>query len=257
MVTRRDAAAFIGALGLGASAAPEWRTAKAAEPHALPVSPEEQNDALVRILGRTDEGESVWQSSSKIFALTENGVVPLLETRGGQRSWWRSEDGGIYRRFPAALNYFVDPVTGAFIDEFKNPITGRTTPLVSTVERRKDGEVFTPTGSYSRSRARSSLTCTRINLSHLIGAWITTVSGCSSRKTLLRSHQDRFMKYTPTLHRPLKLWIGAGRRFKPVLRVGLQLNSADGSTWPMSMDLCSGTSRARSSTPSTISMKII
>jgi hypothetical protein len=148
MVTRRDAAAFIGALGLGASAAPEWRTAKAAEPHALPVSPEEQNDALVRILGRTDEGESVWQSSSKIFALTENGVVPLLETRGGQRSWWRSEDGGIYRRFPAALNYFVDPVTGAFIDEFKNPITGRTTPLVSTVERRKDGEVFTPTGSY-------------------------------------------------------------------------------------------------------------
>jgi hypothetical protein len=148
MVSRRDATTFIGAFGLGAGALPNWSNPASAAASELPVSPEEQVKAKVRILGRTDEGESVWQSSSRLFALTDDGVIPLLHTRGAQRSWWRNEGEGVYRRFPSALNYFIDPVTGEFIDEFVNPITGRTTPLVSTMQRRQDGEVFTPTGSF-------------------------------------------------------------------------------------------------------------
>ncbi|MEQ8510419.1 MAG: DUF1838 family protein [Rhodospirillaceae bacterium] len=148
MVSRRDATTLIGALGLGASAVPIWSQSASATVSVLPESPENQVKAKVRILGRTDDGESVWQSSSRLFALTEDGVVPLLQTRGAQRSWWRNEGEGVYRRFPSALNYFVDPVTGEFIDMFINPITGRATPLVSTMQRRQDGEVFTPMGSY-------------------------------------------------------------------------------------------------------------
>lgn len=147
-VSRRDLSAVVASLGLGAVSNPAWITAEAAEQKSLPVDPSEQVAAKVRILGRTNQGESVWQSSSRIFALTEEGVVPLLHTRGGQRSWWRREEKDVYRRYPSALNFFVDPATGNFIDEFVNPITGRSTPLVSTVQRRQDGEVFTPNGSY-------------------------------------------------------------------------------------------------------------
>ena len=148
MVSQRDAATLIGALGIGASTLPNWAQPAAAKVSTLPESPEDQVKAKVRILGRVDDGESVWQSSSRLFALTDDGVVPLLHTRGGQRSWWHNEGDGVYRRYPSSLSYFVDPVTGDFIDEFVNPITGRTTPLVSTMQRRQDGEVFTPMGSY-------------------------------------------------------------------------------------------------------------
>ena len=155
MVTRRDATALIAAMGLGHAVLP-WRQASAGE-HApeLPTDPVEQNAARVRILGRLDEGESYWQGASRIYALTPDGVTPLLESRGGERSWWRPDGQGIYRRYPSSINYFIDPHTGAFIDAFENPLTGRTVRLEPALQRRQDGEVFTPRGSYfPNSRAR-------------------------------------------------------------------------------------------------------
>lgn len=155
MVSRRNAASIFGGLGLGAAALPQWKPAAASVHKELPKAPVEQNQTKVRILGRTDDGESVWQSSSRIYAVTEAGVIPLVETRGGQRSWWRRERDDVHRSYPSSLNFFIDPKTGEFIDSFVNPITGRETPLMSTVQRRQDGEVFTPNGSYfpiSRNR---------------------------------------------------------------------------------------------------------
>ena len=147
MITRRNAGVLLGGLGLGAL--PSWASGANAQSNlTLPSTPEEQNAAKVRILGRTDDGESFWQSSGRIYAVLEDDVIPLLELRGGNRSWWRREGEHVYRRYPASLNFFVDPETGEFIDEFVNPITGRTTPLVSAVQRRLDGMVFTPMGKY-------------------------------------------------------------------------------------------------------------
>ena len=148
MVSRRDATALIAAVGLGATVLP-WRESDAGEQAPeLPTDPVKQNAAKVRMLGRTDEGESFWQGASRIFALTPDGVTPLLESRGGQRSWWRPDGQGVYHCFPSSINFFVDPHTGAFIDAFENPLTGRTVRLEPTVQRRQDGEVFTPNGSY-------------------------------------------------------------------------------------------------------------
>ena len=147
MVSRRDATALIGALGLGA-AAPQWSSTAKANSQSLPIDPAAQNDAWVRILGRTDDGESVWQGSSRIFALTPTGVTPLLQIRGASRSWWRREGENTYRRYPSSINFFVDPKSGDFIDSFVNPLTGRTVSLEPTTQRRQDGEVFTPNGSY-------------------------------------------------------------------------------------------------------------
>ena len=148
MVSRRDAAAWIAAMGLGPAVLP-WSEANADE-HTpeLPTDPVKQNAARVRILGRIDEGESFWQGASRIFALTRDGVTPLLESRGGQRSWWRPDGQGVYRRYPSSINFFVDPGTGAFVDAFENPLTGRTVRLEPAMQRRQDGEVFTPNGSY-------------------------------------------------------------------------------------------------------------
>ena len=148
MVTRRDATALIGALGLGTAAVPQWSTAVKADTQTLPGNSVEQNESWVRILGRTDEGESVWQGSSRIFALTKDGVTPLLTIRGAGRSWWQREGDDTYRRYPSSINFFTDPESGEFIDSFENPLTGRTVSLEPTIQRRQDGEVFTPNGSY-------------------------------------------------------------------------------------------------------------
>lgn len=76
MVTRRDATALIAAVGLGSAVLP-WREAGAAgSAPELPTDPVQQNAAKVRILGRTDRGESYWQGGSRIFALTPEGVTP-------------------------------------------------------------------------------------------------------------------------------------------------------------------------------------
>ncbi len=82
MVSRRDATALLGTLGLGAVSAPSWNTAEAGEGYTLPADPAAQNDAQVRILGRTDDGESVWQSSSRIFALTDEGGNASVKNTG-------------------------------------------------------------------------------------------------------------------------------------------------------------------------------
>lgn len=148
MVSRRDATALMAALGVGATALP-WTSAKA-DGHKpdLPADPALQNAAKVRMLGRTDEGESYWEGASRIYAVTDDGVTPLLKMRGGQRSWWKRESDTVYRRYPSSINFFVDPETGDFIDSFENPLTGRTVPLQTTEQRRRDSEVFTTNGSY-------------------------------------------------------------------------------------------------------------
>lgn len=138
----------MGALGLGAAAAPQWSGSASAAEVSLPDEPEAQNAAWVRLLGRTDDGESVWQGSSRIFALTKDGVTPLLTIGGATRAWWKREGDNVYRRYPSSINFFIDPNTGDFIDSFVNPLTGRTVALQPTTQRRQDGEVFTSSGSY-------------------------------------------------------------------------------------------------------------
>ena len=147
MVSRRDATALISALGFGATA-PHWSTKAHAAAHSLPTDPVEQNESWVRIIGRTDDGESIWRVSLRFFAITGDGVIPFLQTRGAMRYWWRREDENVYRRFVSTANYFIDPESGAFIDEFTNPLTGRVTKLETITGRRRHGQVFTPSGSY-------------------------------------------------------------------------------------------------------------
>ena len=71
MITRRDATALLGAMGLGATALPWARDANAAT-HVLPEDPAEQNEVWVRIAGRTDEGESIWR--------VEAGLIRVFDT---------------------------------------------------------------------------------------------------------------------------------------------------------------------------------
>lgn len=124
----------------------------------LPDDPTLQNDALVRILGRTDSGEAIWSAQSRIYAVTDNAVIPLLHTRGSARSWWRplGEPGEHrYQRHLSSLSFYHDPHSGALIDGYDNPLTGAYVPLTVSAMRRKDAEIFTPTGSYHPgSRAR-------------------------------------------------------------------------------------------------------
>ena len=147
MITRRDATALLGAMGLGATTFPWARDANAAT-HVLPEDPVEQNEVWVRIAGRTDEGESIWRVHIRFYAITNDGVIPLLQTRGAMRDWWRAEGNSVHHRYVSTTNFYVDPESGVYIDEFTNPITGRLTQLEPLTGRRKHGEVFTPNGRY-------------------------------------------------------------------------------------------------------------
>lgn len=120
----------------------------------LPKQPQAQNRALVRVIGNTDDRQSFWRGDSTIYAYTPDGVIPLLKTVSGERSWWQ-RDGENHVRYSASITRFFDPSTEKPIERFVNPFTERPVNLEVRVMRRQGGEVFTPNGSYFRlSRSR-------------------------------------------------------------------------------------------------------
>lgn len=144
---RRDFALLAAAFGAGI--APAARAdVQASSGAALPSDPAAQNAARVRILGRTDDGQSIWSQASRIYAVLPDGTVPLLQSVGAARAWWRRVDETTYHMFPSTIGWWVDPDSGAPLEAFDNPVTGRRVALSPLINRRQDGEVFTPTGSY-------------------------------------------------------------------------------------------------------------
>lgn len=114
----------------------------------LPTDPAQQNEAYVKILGRTDEGRVTKKTRGIVMAVLPDAIVPLYGFRNSESAWWRKIDGASWVRFPSVLSFFTDLETDTFIDTFESPFNGKTVTLKPSYIRHKEGELFTPTGHY-------------------------------------------------------------------------------------------------------------
>lgn len=114
----------------------------------LPADPAAQNEAYVKILGRTDGGRVVKKTRGIIMALRNDGVVPLYGFRNSESAWWRQIGEASWVRFPSILSFFTNLETDTFIDSFTSPFNGNTVTLTPSFIRHGEGEVFTPSGHY-------------------------------------------------------------------------------------------------------------
>ncbi|MDG2243565.1 MAG: hypothetical protein P8L66_08720 [Rhodospirillaceae bacterium] len=120
----------------------------------LPSHPAQQNEAYVKILGRTDEGRVTKKTRGIVMAVLPDAVVPLYGFRNSESAWWRKIDDASWVRFPSVLSFFTDLETNTFIDTYKSPFNGETVTLTPSFIRHKEGELFTPTGYYYGSMKR-------------------------------------------------------------------------------------------------------
>ena len=121
----------------------------------LPTDPVEQLHAMVKMMGTQSEERVVWKTKGKIFAIMPDDVILLYGMRGSESTWWRQIDDTTYVRYNSTMSFFTDPETDEFIDEFTSPLNGVTMQLPASYIRHKEGEWFTPMGTYYGSMKKA------------------------------------------------------------------------------------------------------
>ena len=152
-LSRRDFAALpplLGLAGLGLTA-----PATATTPKALPTDPVAVNNALVRIFGTSGPDRVIFKTKIIVYAVQPTGVQPIVGLRGSESAWWKKKDERTWVRYSSTLSFFEDLETGKFIDEFKNPLTGKTNKVGVSFIRHKEGEYRTTTGEYFGSMKKA------------------------------------------------------------------------------------------------------
>ncbi len=114
----------------------------------LPSDPAAQNRALVKLLGDTAGGRVTWKTRGVIYAIQPDKVTPLYAMMGSEQSWWRQTGNDQWIRYPATLSFFRDLHTGVWLENFDNPLNGKTVKLPASFIRHKEGEVLTPNGRW-------------------------------------------------------------------------------------------------------------
>ena len=114
----------------------------------LPTDPVEQLYALVKMSGSMAEERVVKKTRGKIFAVLPDDVVLLYGMRGSESTWWRQIDDTTFVRFNSTMSFFTNPETDEFIDTYTSSINGVTIDLPVSYIRHKEGEWYTPMGSY-------------------------------------------------------------------------------------------------------------
>jgi len=121
----------------------------------LPDEPDKQLHAMVKMMGTTSEDRVVWKTKGKIFAIMPDDVVMLYGMRGSESTWWRRVNENTYVRFNSTMSFFTDPENDEIIDEFVSPINEVSITLEPSFIRHKEGEWFTPMGSYYGSMKKA------------------------------------------------------------------------------------------------------
>ncbi len=121
----------------------------------LPTDSALQNEAYVKILGRTDGGRVAKKTRGIVMAVMSDAIVPLYGFRNSESAWWRQIGDHSWVRYPSVLSFFTDLETDTFIDEFVSPFNGNTVTLKPSYIRHKEGELFTPSGHYYGSMKRT------------------------------------------------------------------------------------------------------
>jgi hypothetical protein len=119
------------------------------------VDPRSSAEGQIAMEACRDGHPAVWTYAGFIYAVRP-GERPraILGLAGGTTSWASRETNGDWRLRGATMSFFRDPDSGAFLDAFANPFTGRTTEVRSNILS-GGGMRFPADGSAARFIGRS------------------------------------------------------------------------------------------------------
>jgi hypothetical protein len=116
--------------------------------------PRQTAEGQVKLGATLDGSPAYWTYSGVVYAIQSGKrPLPILSLAGGQSSWATRRADGSYRVSGAILTFFRDLETGAFIDAFDNPITGKRN-LVKPNQLSGGGVVYPADGSSARAQGQ-------------------------------------------------------------------------------------------------------
>jgi len=102
---------------------------------------------VARQAGAVDEQKVIWRTRGAIYAFKyPNSPVPLVRFKGCNQQWWRPQKDGSYLRTKAFLTYLTDYESDEMLEEFTNPLTGKTVVPRPNSNRLRNGERLTRRG---------------------------------------------------------------------------------------------------------------
>jgi hypothetical protein len=102
---------------------------------------------VARQAGAVDERKVMWRTRGVLYAFKyPNSPVPLVRFKGCDQQWWRPQGDGSYLRTKMLLTFFTDYETDEMLEEFTNPITGKTVVPRPNSNRLRNGERLSARG---------------------------------------------------------------------------------------------------------------
>ncbi len=86
--------------------------------------------ALRKLAFSTGPAPFFWWLRGTRYGLVEGEMTPFWDMHVGTLARAQSLPGGGWQVFEIATSFYTDIATGAFIDHFKNPFTGKTVPIL-------------------------------------------------------------------------------------------------------------------------------
>ncbi|MFT7287339.1 MAG: hypothetical protein ACI87W_001452 [Halieaceae bacterium] len=102
---------------------------------------------VARQAGAVNEQKVIWRTRGVIYAFKyPNSPIPLVRFKGCNQQWWRPQEDGSYLRTKAFLTYLTDYETDEMLEQFTNPITGKTVVPSPNSNRLRHGERLSKRG---------------------------------------------------------------------------------------------------------------
>lgn len=102
---------------------------------------------LARQAGAVTQQKIIWRTRGVLYAFKyPETPVPLVRFQGSEQQYWRPLDDGSFVRTKSFLTFFTDYETDEMLEEFTNPITGKTSIPRPNFNRVPDGQVLSNRG---------------------------------------------------------------------------------------------------------------
>lgn len=149
-LSRRSLLASAAATALTSSAAANPIVPTANRPRTSdPATWTEQEKVWVvaRQAGAVTEQRVIWRTRGVLYGFKyPESPIPLARFKGCDQQWWRPQEDGSFLRTKAFLTYITDYETDEMLEEFTNPITGKTVVPYANSNRLRNGQRLTTRG---------------------------------------------------------------------------------------------------------------
>jgi hypothetical protein len=144
------AGAMLPAMRSDAAATAGKATGEASLPLGVPTKMDARGVELyMKLHAASADAEVPWFYTGRIYAIRERQApVHLFNLEGCEIYWVRRTGEDEWITTSSTLTFYRDPITGAYLDSYTNPLTGRTLPVSPNVLRTPPGKFskFSPAG---------------------------------------------------------------------------------------------------------------